>query len=58
MKARKKIAAARQEYDAAPENVKEKVKGLAVLESAENALIQLRAQVVEGLIDQIGEVTL
>ncbi len=53
-----KIAAARQEYDAAPENVKEKVKGLAVLESAENALIQLRAQGVEGLIDQIGEVTL
>lgn len=53
-----KIAAARQEYEAAPENVKGKVKGLAVLESAENALIMLRAQRVDELIDQIGEVTL
>ncbi len=53
-----KIEAARQEYDAVPASVKSRVKGLTELESAENALIQLRAQGVEGLIDQIGEVTL
>lgn len=53
-----KIEAARQEYDAVPASVKSRVKGLTELESAENMLIMLRAQRVDNLIDQIGEVTL
>ena len=53
-----KIEAARQEYDAVPASVKSRVKGLTELESAENMLIVLRAQRVDNLIDQIGEVTL